>query len=526
MTETSHGGMVARRGEPTPPIAFEAPVHNANTVAIDPPTLDDAFLERVRATGAAVDIDHDARAEVGRDWWPLAMTWALDGATPGIAGAIVRPTSETQLSAVLALCNEAQVPVTPAAGRSGVCGGSIPAFGGVQLDMTAFAGIRELDATSGILDVGAGTFGDVLEDELRESHGVTLGHWPQSIALSTVGGWLACRSAGQLSNRYGKIEDIVLGLDVVLANGRVVTTAGGPRRAVGPDLNQVFVGSEGTLGLITGARLRVRPLPLAERRAAYTFATFTDGLEACRLTARQGTSPAVMRLYDATEAQRNFGIDSAVIIALDEGTENSVTAVMADAHDACLAAGGVLHDDGAALVERWLGHRNNVAQLESLVRRDLVVDTIEISGAWAQLPAIYAAATAALMAIDGTVVASAHQSHAYPDGACLYFTFAAMLSFDGLDRSQIRDAKTQYYRAAWDAATRAVLAHGGALSHHHGVGLNRSRFMPEALGSSFDVLVSLKQALDPRGILNPGKLGLPNPFGTTRWDPPRSSPES
>src|SRR3546814_10916735 len=139
-----------------------------------------------------------------------------------------------------------------------------------------------------VLDVAACTFGDHLEHALRSDHGLTLGHWPQSVALSTVGGWLACRSAGQLSTRYGKIEDMVLGLDVVLADGRRIQTGGAPRAAVGPDLNQIFVGSEGTLGLITGARLRLHTAPRRERRAAYTFDSFAAGLDALRRVLRRG----------------------------------------------------------------------------------------------------------------------------------------------------------------------------------------------------------------------------------------------
>src|SRR6185436_2916299 len=200
-----------------------------------------AAVERqLRDACASVTTDPAALAEASRDWWPLAMTWALAGEVGGLAEAVVRPATVDEVAAVVRIANEARVPVTAAAGRSGVSGGSVPLHAGIVLDLTALAGIVDVDTTSLVLDVRAGTFGDALEEELRADHAVTLGHWPQSMALSTVGGWLACRSAGQLSNRYGKIEDMVLGLDAVLADGTVVQTGGAPRAATGPDLNQLF----------------------------------------------------------------------------------------------------------------------------------------------------------------------------------------------------------------------------------------------------------------------------------------------
>jgi alkyldihydroxyacetonephosphate synthase len=392
------------------------------------------------------------------------------------------------------------------AGRSGVCGASIPAFGGVALDLCGMAGLLDVDDTSLVADVAPGTFGDDLEAGLRTGHGLTLGHWPQSMALSTVGGWLACRSAGQYSTRYGKIEDMVVGLEVALADGRLVPTGGtGPRAASGPDLTQLFVGSEGTLGVVTRARLRVHPVPAFEARAAYGFGDFAAGLHACRRVLRRGATPAVLRLYDATESARAFGTEGRhVLVVLDEGDRRLVEVGMAVVDEECGEA-GVLDE---ALVATWLEHRNDVSALEAVSRRGIVVDTAEVAGRWAALGAVYTETLAALAAVDGTLVASAHQSHAYTDGACLYFTFA------GRPPAAERDA---FYVAAWDAATNAVLARGGALSHHHGIGLNRARFVRQALGPAFDVLVSLKTALDPNGILNPGKLGLPDPFGEVNW---------
>ena len=498
--------MQTNRGAPTPPIAFGGDAGGVRD-RVDGARVEvsDELRGRLAATGAQVS---GAPAEIGeasRDWWPLAMIWALDDQVTARAAAVVRPHSAGEVAAVLRACNETRVPVTAAAGRSGVCGASVPVFGGVLLDLTAIEGIVDVDKTSMLVDVLPGTFGDVFEDELRDRHGVTCGHWPQSMALSTVGGWIACRGAGQLSTRYGKIEDIVTGLDVVLADGTLVTTGGAPRAAVGPDLTQLFVGSEGTLGIVVGARLRLHPLPPAEIRAAFAFASFTAGLDAMRRIVQRGATPAVLRLYDAIEGDRNFKTgDANVLLALDEGDAHVVEATRRIVDEECKDAGAL----DVALVEQWMGHRNDVSALEALISRGFVVDTMEIAASWRVLPAVYEQATAAILGVEHTMVASAHQSHSYTDGACLYFTFAG---------KPPEGERESYYRAAWDAGQRAVLAAGGALSHHHGVGLNRGRFVADALGTGFGVLQRVKDTLDPNGILNPGKLGLTSPFGAVPW---------
>jgi len=493
------------RGAPTPPIAF-GPGEVGDRLDSDRIQVDPALRERLEETGADVVDDPGALAEASRDWWPLAMIWALDGLVAALASVIVRPHDVGEVSAVLSACNDARVPVTAVAGRSGVCGATVPVFGGVLLDTTALDGITGVDRTSMLVDVRAGMFGDVFEDALRDEFEVTCGHWPQSIALSTVGGWLACRGAGQMSTRYGKIEDIVVGLDVVLADGTLVTTGGAPRQAVGPDLTQLFVGSEGTLGVIVGARLRVHSLPEAEMRGSYAFTSFSDGLDAMRRIVQRGATPAVLRLYDPFEANRSYhtGDDANLLLVLDEGDAHVVEATRRIVGEECVKADEL----DVALVGTWLEHRNDVSGLEALISRGYVVDTMEVAASWRALPEVYARTTEAMRAIEHTAVASAHQSHSYRDGACLYFTFAG---------KPPEDEREAYYRAVWDAGQRAVLAAGGALSHHHGVGLNRARFVREALGRGLDVLQSVKVALDPNGILNPGKLGLATPFGDPSW---------
>ena len=502
--------VAATPGAPTPPIAIAGDAAAATGHLTAPIVLlDDGFLADLADACADVRLDPGERAEASRDWWPLAMIWATEGEVGQVAGAIARPSNVDEVANVLRLCNEARVPVTPAAGRSSVVGGTIPVHGGVVLDLCGLVGIGEVDVTSGIVEVWAGTFGDQFEEELQATHNLTVGHWPQSMALSTVGGWLACRGAGQLSNRYGKIEDIVIGLEVVLADGSVVRTGGQPRQAVGPDLTQLFVGSEGTLGVITRAWLQAWPVPTHTGRSAWGFTSFSEALHAMRRIVQRGSNPAVLRLYDGIESQRNFGVDQSVnvLLAFDEGDATMVDAGLLVVDQEC--AGASRLED--SLVDTWFGHRNNVDALESLISKGFVVDTMEISAPWSALDAIYQSATDAIGAVPGTMAVSAHQSHSYLTGACLYFTFAARVE------PTERDA---YYVAAWDAGSRAVLSGGGSLSHHHGVGLNRARFVSEALGDGLAVFAAVKAALDPHGICNPGKLGLADPFGAVRWPAP------
>ena len=459
------------------------------------------IVDLLRDVCAQVRTDPEAlAASSSLDRWTMASTVTFPPVT-----AVVRPATASEVADVLAVCSRARVPVTPAGGRSGVCGGAVPVHGGVVLDLRGLVGPAVVDDASLLADVRAGVFGDALEEELREDHGLTLGHRPQSMSISTVGGWLACRSAGQYSTRYGKIEDMVVGLEVALADGRLVRTGGTARAATGPDLTQLFVGSEGTLGVITEARLRLHPAPPAERRSAWAFPSFAAGLDACRRILRRGTTPAVLRLYDPAESQRSFGHVDSVLVVLDEGDPGLVDSAMAVVAEECGA--GEAEVLGTAPVDSWMARRDDVPDLAAYARQGIVGDTMELAARWSTLGALYEDLRAALAEVPGTVWTSAHLSHAYGDGACLYVTFAGQ---GGVD----------WYVAAWDAAAATVLAHDGALSHHHGIGLAKARLLPAALGAAHGVLADLKRALDPTGVLNPGKLGLPDPFGEPGWPAP------
>jgi alkyldihydroxyacetonephosphate synthase len=453
-----------------------------------------ALLDDLKSAGVAFDASTAARADHGRDWWPLSIPDVAKGRVPRWPGAVVRPASSDEVSQVLKIASKHHVAVTAQGGRSSVVGGAVAPEGAVALDMTGLDRILDIDTVSGTVSVEAGVFGPDLERAVAKE-GWTVGHFPQSFELATVGGWIACRGAGQYSNRYGKIEDIVRGLGVVLANGEMIELGGrAPRQAVGPDLVQLFVGSEGTLGVITRATLVMHPSPLSERRAAYGFTDFDDGLDACRKIMQRDARPAVLRLYDEIESKRSFDVDSCVLIVLDEGDAALVDATMSVVHEEC--ANAVTLD--SSLVATWREHRNDVGALAPLWERGYVVDTIEVAGSWAALATMRQAVLQALTRLSGITVASVHQSHAYLDGACLYFTFAGRPEND----------VTGLYRRAWDCVTHEVLSRGGALSHHHGVGHNRARFVPEALGSSFGILQDLKRLLDPDNIMNPGVLGL------------------
>ncbi|MEI7548341.1 MAG: FAD-binding oxidoreductase [Actinomycetota bacterium] len=486
---------------PTTPIELNGTASRFAGAVVIP----DGFLARLAAECATLT-DERSTAEASRDWWPLSLHWGLAGQVAQRAAAVARPNSTEQVAAILRLCNRAGVPVTAAGGRSGVLGGSVPVFGGVVLDTTGLQGILSVDTVSGLVEVWSGTFGPELETELRGDHSLTVGHFPQSFDISTVGGWVACRGAGQFSTRYGKIETMVAGLEVVLADGTIVRTGGFPAAAQGPDLTQLFVGSEGTLGVVTKVLLRAHPLPATEQRAAYSFDSFEAGIDACRRILRRGATPAVLRLYDAIETQRGQDGDgrNCALLVLDEGDPAIVDATMGIVADECSSVAPLpVH-----LVEAWTQHRNDTTALQSLTHKGFVVDTLEIAAPWSALPDIFRTVPTAIMAVPHARMASCHLSHSYLDGACLYFTFAATPPAEEIEST---------YIALWDAGQRAVLAHGGNLSHHHGVGLNRGRFAADALGAGFDVLQSVRHALDPQGVLNPGKLGLPTSFGKVQW---------
>jgi alkyldihydroxyacetonephosphate synthase len=343
-----------------------------------------------------------------------------------------------------------------------------------------------------------------------QPHRLTIGHWPQSIELSTVGGWVATRASGQYSTAYGSVEDVLLDLEAVLPDGSVVRTRRTPRASAGPDLRQFFLGSEGVFGVITEVTFSLRPLPEASRGQAFHFGGLSEGIEAMRRFMRVGWRPPVVRLYDARESERHFAQTCpegrAMLILLHEGPGALVEAQMAAVAETCQAAGGVEAD--AAAVDKWLLERNEVPGFRPFLEKGIILDTIEVACTWSRVVELYERATRSLGDVPGILLASAHSSHSYRSGTNLYITFAA--------RPEDRGQMAATYRECWRRTLDAAVAVGGGIAHHHGIGrVRRDRLVDEIGCAGVALLRSLKRGLDPEGLLNPGVL-LPDEDSSRR----------
>ncbi len=459
-----------------------------------------------RLGGETVRWDADSLADHSRDTWCLSVLRDLRGTLTARPLCIVSPTTVEEVSTLLEYANQERLPVVPFGAGSGVCGGVLPAEGAVVIDLRRMNRILELNETALLVRVQAGMMGHTFEAALN-NRGYSMGHFPQSIELSTVGGWVATRAAGQYSTRYGCIEDIVLALEVVLPDGRVVGTRVGPRAATGPDMRQLFFGSEGTLGVVTQLTVRIFPRPESSVGQSYSFATMHDGLEAVRRIMRAGWRPPVVRLYDAIEAARLFTEasrgDNSLLLLISEGPPALTAAESAACAEICIAAGGTAVGDGP--VQHWLAERNHVPGFETFLQRGYVLDTIEVATTWDHIDNLYREVVAALQTVEGIVVASGHSSHSYAQGTNIYFTFVARPA------DPARAEAT--YLACWEHAMEATLRCHATIAHHHGIGRVRLPWMARELGAGLDVLRAVKRALDPNGIMNPGVL-IPGEVGS------------
>jgi len=493
-----------------------------------------AIAEATRVTTSENSADRVAYA---RDLWPRHLVEIREGRAAGTRPqAVVWPENTEQAAAVVAWCAREGVPIVPYGAGSGVCGGVLPDERTVVLDVKRMRRWRALDTSAPTLDVEAGAMGITLEEDLQRA-GFTIGHFPSSILCSTVGGWVAARGAGQNSGKYGKIEDMVVDLELIDGRGDVSRLR---RRTSDVDLIPLIVGSEGTLGVITSARMRLHPNPPARGFASFGFRTTEAGWEAMRAFFQAGLRPAVARLYDPFDAALarqgsvkkhgdkkgpheigagakvlrallrsprafNTVLDAlegripgnsfdAMLVLVFEGTAEETADGVNEAQRIAATIGG--EDLGEGPAQKWLQHRYSVSYRQPpMIRRGLFIDTMEVAAPWSKLSALYHDVKAAL---GKDVFVMAHLSHAYPDGCSIYFTFA------GTDVSG--EAQQAKYDRTWMRALDAAIAAGGTLSHHHGVGRSKAPKLGAELGLGIDVVRALKHAFDPHGILNPGNL--------------------
>jgi len=429
------------------------------------------------------------------DYWLYGVFLSQKGDLPALPSAVISPASVDQIQEVVRCAAKYKVPITPFGGGSGVLGGAIPLNGSAVLNLQRMGAFLSLDELSLVAEFEAGIMGANLELELNQ-RGYSAGNIPQSLNCSTLGGWISTRAAGQFSTKYGKIEDMVLGMEVVLADGNLLDIKPVPRRSIGPSLKDLFLGGEGTLGIVTRATISIHPLPKATIKQSFIFPSIEVALDVVRRILRAEARPAVVRIFDEAESERYFQKIGRKVttIFISEGVSEYATL------DARIVRRISRENEGKSSGEEpvniWLQKRFDIGLGPVLMQFGGIVDTIEVSALFKDAAKLYRDMVAAMKAVEGALEVSGHYSHFYREGACLYITFA------GIPKDPLR-----YYQDTWDAAMKATLQNNGSISHHHGVGFWRIQYLEQELGDNgVRLLKSIKSALDPEGILNRGKL--------------------
>ena len=429
------------------------------------------------------------------DYWLYGVALSQYGNLPSLPCAVISPKNREEIQGILRYANEYKVHITPFGGGSGVLGGAIPLDDSAILNLQRINRFICLDETSLVAEFEAGIIGANLERELNH-RGYSLGNIPQSLHCSTLGGWISTRAAGQFSTKYGKIEDMVLGMEVVLPDGDLLDIKPVPRRSVGPSLKDLFLGGEGTLGIVTKAVVSVHPLPKGTAKQSFVFPSIEVALDVVRRILRGDAKPAVVRIFDEAESERYFEEigNKVTVIFASEGEPDFVALESNVIRRIAEENGG--EPMGENPVNIWIEKRFDIGLGPVIMQQGAVVDTIEVASLFKDAANLYEDMIASMNAVDGAVMVSGHFSHFYPEGACLYITFA------GFPKDLFR-----YYEDTWTAAMEATLRNNGSISHHHGIGYWRKQFMQQELGASgVELLRRIKFALDRNGILNRGKL--------------------
>jgi alkyldihydroxyacetonephosphate synthase len=523
---------------PEEAIEHETSPVSLEEISLRPPRLDDpviSSLHRLLGNGV-VRTDKQARVEhaYGKSYRDLVRIRA--GHIPNPPDAVIYPADQGQVVSLLAWAADRDVAVIPFGGGSSVLGGVEPALDDgptITLDLARLDRVLSVDPISRTARIQAGATGPELEAQLN-AQGFTLGHFPQSFEFSALGGWIATRSAGQNSIGYGKIEHMTQAMRVVTPVG-IIETKDTPATAAGPSLLELLIGSEGTYGVITEATMRIHPLPEVQDYRGILFRNLEDGVAAFRdLMQSPDLHPAIIRLSDAPEtaayavmSHEHHGLrrlgdnlvegylkargydltagNTLMLLGFDGDTEwttrqwNLALRICGDCHGIAL---------GRAVGRSWVRDRYAQPYLrDTLIGHMVMVDTLETATTWSNLMHVY---ESMVSAIKGAIAATGggpgyvttHISHAYAHGASLYATF---LSRQVPDPDPL--AKQAQWQTVKQAATDAILDAGGTLTHHHGIGRDHAPWLEEEISPlGLKVLRTLKPALDPTGIMNPGIL--------------------
>jgi alkyldihydroxyacetonephosphate synthase len=468
-----------------------------------------AVSEVKAALGAAVGLDAVTTAPEELDAYTADTYWpalAADAAGAPIARPeiVVRPRTEEDVAAVLATADEHRTPVVAWGGGSGTQGGALAIHGGIVLDLRSLDRILEVDEVSMTVTAQAGVNGRRLESELN-ARGLMLPHYPASVEWATVGGYIAARGSGVLSTRYGKIEDLLLTLRVATPATGLIETVGVPRHAVGPELTQLFVGSEGTLGVITRATLQLVPMPAERRFAAVAFPSVKAGIHAIRRVLQAGHRPSVVRMYDEDATRLAFApvvgeeLSGVYTVLAFEGDSDAVDVEERRTLEIAAEAGGELLDP--ALGRRWWERRYDFYHPPHQPQLPAIWGTLDVVATYSRIEAVYEALHSAVREpyADSGLELRMHFSHWYPWGTMIYGRF--VVPDGGPDALALHDR-------IWEDGMTAALDAGGVMNDHHGVGIKLGPYMRRQHGGALDAMRQIKAALDPNNVMNPGKMGL------------------
>ena len=442
----------------------------------------------------------------GVDYFWLSRMWADRGLRMPEADVVVSPKNAKETSAVLKIANYYKIPVTTWGGGGGTQGGAIPVNGGIVLDTKRMNEIYDFNEQGMYIECGTGTIYKHLEWVANERGYATM-HYPSSLTCSTVGGFLAHRGIGVSSTKYGKIDDMVLGMEVVLPDGTIIETSPAPKHAAGPDLNQIFIGSEGTLGIMTKAQMRVYDIPEERRFRGFLFHNMTDAFSAAR-ELLQKFKPSVMRLYDPAETasliKKIVGVerDGAFMNVAIEGDSEMVALEEKILLKTFNKYGA--EDLGSEYGEKWWKEKITFFYPGNMMDLPQMFGTMDTIAPFGKIEKIYWAMKEAIETNVPQAKFIAHFSHWYEWGAMVYDRFI----IDGKDVPQDPHEAMRLHNAVWNCGVRTAIANGGVVNDHHGVGIKLGRLMKEQYGPAMKVFEGLKRELDPNGIMNPFKLGL------------------